>query len=49
MSLHEITTKHNLIIAEKFINDEVPTETQSEINQFDEVFDLPLSNLYKEY
>lgn len=44
MNLHEITTKHNLSIAEKFINDDILTETQSEINQFDEVFDLPFSN-----
>lgn len=49
MSLHEITTRKNLELGLSYINDEIPTITQIEINQFDEVFDLPLSNIYKEY
>jgi len=42
--LEKLNQNNLLRLAERLINDEVPTETQSEINQFDEVFDLPLSN-----
>lgn len=47
--IHESNTRNLLMLAERLINDDVPTETQSEINQFDEVFDLPLSNIQKQF